>query len=151
MMPGLTLLFRAEISLAPIRDLGHTPAGHRRIIDIIGGKVSGPRLAGKVLPGGADWQVIRADGVAFLDARYTVETADGALVYVRNQGYRHAPPDVLARLMRGEDVNPALYYMRTTPWFETADPRYDWMNRTVCVGSGARRPAGVEIDFYEVT
>lgn len=150
-MPDLKLLFRAEISLAPIRDLGHTPAGHRRIIDITGGTVSGPRLQGRVLPGGADWQVIRADGVAFLDARYTVETADGALVYVRNQGYRHAPPEVLARLMRGEDVDPALYYMRTTPWFETADPRYDWLNRTICVGSGARRPAGVEIDFYEVT
>lgn len=150
-MPDLKLLFRAEISLAPVRDLGHTPAGHRRIIDITGGTVSGPRLQGRVLPGGADWQVIRADGVAFLDARYTVETADGALVYVRNQGYRHAPPEVLARLMRGEDVDPSLYYMRTTPWFETADPRYDWMNRTICVGSGARRPAGVEIDFYEVT
>ena len=150
-MPDLKLLFRAEISLAPVRDLGHTPAGHRRIIDITGGTVSGPRLQGRVLPGGADWQVIRADGVAFLDARYTVETADGALVYVRNQGYRHAPPGVLARLMRGEDVDPSLYYMRTTPWFETADPRYDWMNRTICVGSGARRPAGVEIDFYEVT
>ncbi len=150
-MPDLKLLFRAEISLAPVRDLGHTPAGHRRIIDITGGTVSGPRLAGKVLPGGADWQIIRADGVAYLDARYTIETADGALVYVRNQGYRHAPPEVLARLMRGEDVDPALYYMRTTPWFETADPRYDWLNRTICVGSGARRPAGVEIDFYEVT
>jgi len=150
-MPGLEFLFRAEITLAPIRDLGHTPVGHRRIIDITGGRVSGPRLEAHVLPGGADWQVIRKDGVAYLDARYTLETADGALVYVRNQGYRHAPPAILERLMRGEDVDPALYYMRTTPWFETADARYDWMNRTICVGSGARRPSGVEIDFFGVT
>jgi hypothetical protein len=149
--PRLEPLFRAEIALAPVRDLGRTPAGHRRIIDITGGRVTGPRLSGRVLPGGADWQVIRADGVAFLDARYTVETADGALIYVRNRGYRHAPPQILVRLMAGEDVDPSLYYMRTTPLFETADARYDWMNRTVCVGTGARRPDRVEIDFFEVT
>ncbi len=148
--PALEPLFRAEIALAPVRDLGRTPAGHRRIIDITGGKIAGPRLSGRVLPGGADWQVIRADGVALLDARYTIETVDGALVYVRNRGYRHAPPQVLVRLMGGEDVDPSLYYMRTTPWFETSDARYDWMNRTVCIGSGARRPDRVEIDFFEV-
>jgi len=149
-MLQLEPLFSARITLAPIRDLGDTPAGHRRIIDITGGTFSGSRLSGRVLPGGADWQVIRADRVAFLDARYTLETADGALIYVRNKGYRHAPPDVLERLMRGEDVDPALYYMRTTPLFETSDARYAWLNRIICVGSGARRPAGVEIDFYEV-
>lgn len=148
--PRLEPLFRAEITLAPIRDLGITPAGHRRIIDITGGSIKGVRLSGRVLPGGADWQVIRSDTVAFLDARYTIETTDGALIYVRNKGLRHAPPETLARLMRGEDVDPALYYMRTTPLFETADARYAWLNRIICVGTGARRPAGVEIDFYEV-
>lgn len=149
--PGLVPLFRAEIMLAPVRDLGDTPAGHRRIIDITGGSFRGERMSGRVLPGGADWQLIRADRVAFLDARYTLETADGALVYVRNQGYRHAAPEVLERLMRGEDVDPALYYMRTAPRFETSDARYGWLNRIVCIGTGARRPAGVDIDFYEVT
>jgi len=148
--PRLEPLFRAEITLAPIRDLGTTPAGHRRIIDITGGRFHGARLSGRVLPGGADWQVIRTDAAAFLDARYTLETTDGVLIYVRNKGLRHAPPEVLARLMRGEDVDPALYYMRTTPLFETSDARYAWLNRIICVGSGARRPAGVEIDFYEV-
>jgi len=148
--PRLEPLFHAEITLAPIRDLGHTPAGHRRIIDITGGSIKGARLSGRVLPGGADWQVIRPDTVAFLDARYTIETDDGALVYVRNKGLRHAPPETLARLMCGEDVDPSLYYMRTTPLFETSDARYAWLNRIICVGSGARRPAGVEIDFYEV-
>lgn len=149
-MLQLEPLFSARITLAPIRDLGDTPAGHRRIIDITGGTFSGSRLSGRVLPGGADWQVIRADSVAFLEARYTLETADGALIYVRNVGYRHAPPDVLERLMRGEDVDPALYYMRTTPLFETSAARYAWLNRIICVASGARRPAGVELDFYEV-
>ncbi|MGE3679694.1 MAG: DUF3237 domain-containing protein [Burkholderiales bacterium] len=149
-MLQLEPLFSARITLAPIRDLGDTPAGHRRIIDITGGTFSGSRLSGRVLPGGADWQVIRADRVAFLEARYTLETTDGALIYVRNIGYRHAPPDVLERLMRGEDVDPALYYMRTTPLFKTSAARYAWLNRIICVGSGARRPAGVELDFYEV-
>ena len=143
-------LCKLEVTLEPARDLGDTPLGRRRIIGITGGKCSGPRLSGRVLPGGADWQVIRADGVAFLDARYTLETADGALIYVNNRGYRHGPPEVIARLARGEDVDPALYYMRATPWFETAAPAYAWLNRTICVCSGARRAAAVELDFYEV-
>jgi hypothetical protein len=139
-----------EVTLEPIRDLGDTPLGRRRIIGITGGKFSGPRLSGRILPGGADWQLIRADGVAFLDARYTLETTDGALIYVSNQGYRHGTRDVIERLARGEAVDPALYYMRTTPWFETSAPAYAWLNRTVCVGTGARRAAAVELDFYEV-
>jgi len=143
-------LFCAEITLAQAQDLGDTPMGRRRIIPITGGTCSGARLSGKVLPGGADWQVIRPDGVAHLDARYSIETADGALVYVRNRGYRHGPPEVMARLARGEAVDPALYYMRTTPWFETGDARYAWLNRIVCVGSGMRLASAVRIDFYAV-
>jgi hypothetical protein len=149
-MIELQLLFQARVTLAAPRELGETPHGRRRIIDITGGSFSGPRLYGKVLPGGADWQVIRSDGVASLDARYTLETADGALIYVENQGYRHGPRDIIERLARGEDVDPALYYMRTTPWFETSDPRYAWLNRIVCVGTGARRANAVELEFFEV-
>ena len=95
----LQTLFRAEIFLAPPLELGDTPQGRRRIIGITGGRFSGERLSGRVLPGGADWQVIRADGVADLDARYTLETSDGALIYVRNRGYRHGPADVLKTLL----------------------------------------------------
>jgi hypothetical protein len=113
-------LFRAEITLAPPQELGEVPLGRRRIIGITGGRFRGERLSGRVLAGGADWQVIRADGVAELDARYTLETADGALIYVRNRGYRHGARNILERLAAGEDVDPALYYMRTTPRFETA-------------------------------
>ena len=149
-MLRLEPLFRAEITLAPAQELGDTPLGRRRIIPITGGTVSGARLSGEVLPGGADWQVIRPDGVADLDARYTIRTADGALVYVRNRGYRHGPPEVIARLARGESVDSSLYYMRTTPRFETGDERYAWLNRIVCVGSGARLAGAVRIDFYAV-
>ena len=143
-------LIRAEITLAPAQELGETPQGRRRIIGITGGRFSGERLSGRVLPGGADWQVIRADGVADLDARYTLETNDGALIYVRNHGYRHGPADVLQKLAKGEAVDPALYYMRTTPLFETGDARYAWLNRIICVATGARRPAAVELEVFEV-
>jgi hypothetical protein len=143
-------LFRIEVTLAPPQELGDTPLGRRRIIGITGGRFSGARLSGRVLPGGADWQVIRADGVADLDARYTLETNDGALIYVHNRGYRHAPPEIMKKLIAGEDVDPALYYMRTTPFFETGDARYAWLNRIICVGTGARRPAAVELEIFEI-
>ena len=149
-MLELQPLLHVKVTLAPVRELGDTPLGRRRIIRITGGSFSGARLSGRVLPGGADWQLIRADGVAYLDARYTLETADGALIYVRNKGYRHGPEEVIERLARGEDVDPALYYMRTTPWFETSAARYAWLNRIICVATGARRAAAVELDVFEV-
>ena len=146
----LQSLFRAEVTLGPAQEVGEAPHGRRRIIPITGGQVHGERLSGRVLPGGADWQVVRADGVADLDARYTIETADGALVYVSNHGLRHGPPEVLRRLAAGEPVDPGSYYMRTTPWFETGDPRYAWLNRMVCVANGVRRPAAVELEVFEI-
>jgi len=149
-MVELEALLRSQITLAAVQELGETPLGRRRIIPITGGAFEGARLRGRVLPGGADWQVVRADGLADLDARYTLETDDGALVYVRNRGYRHGPPEVIARLAKGEAVDPSLYYMRTTPCFETGDARYAWLNRLVCVATGARRAAAVELDVYFV-
>ena len=143
-------LFKAEITLAPPQELGDTPQGRRRIIGITGGRFRGERLAGRVLPGGADWQVIRSDGVADLDARYTLETEDGALIYVRNRGLRHGPAEVIKRLAAGEAVDPKTYYMRTTPSFETGDARYAWLNRMVCVATGARRAAAVELEVFEI-
>ena len=146
----LELLLRAEITLAPAQELGETPLGRRRIIPITGGSFRGERLSGRVLPGGADWQFIRSDGVAELDARYTLETEDRALIYVRNFGYRHGPAEVIQRLAAGEPVDPALYYMRTTPRFETGAERYKWLNRIICVATGARRAAAVELEVFEV-
>jgi len=147
---NLQPLLKAEITLAPAQELGDSPLGRRRIIPITGGTFRGERLSGRVLAGGADWQVIRADGVAELDARYTLETEDKALIYVRNFGYRHGPAEVIKRLAAGEAVDPSLYYMRTTPRFETGAERYQWLNRIICVATGARRAAAVELDFYEV-
>ena len=149
-MIATEFLCKLEVTLEPIRDLGDTPLGRRRIIGITGGKFSGPRLQGRILPGGADWQLIRSDGVADLDARYTLETEDGALIYVRNRGLRHGPAEVLKKLSLGQDVDPSLYYMRTTPSFETGDARYSWLNRMVCVASGARRAAAVELEVFEI-
>ncbi len=143
-------LLRAEVTLAPPQELGDSPLGRRRIIPITGGSFRGEKLAGRGLPGGADWQVIRADGVAELDARYTLETDDRALIYVRNFGYRHGPAEVLQRLAAGEPVDPSLYYMRTTPRFETGAERYRWLNRLICVATGARRAAAVELEVFEV-
>jgi len=143
-------LLRAEITLAPPQELGETPLGRRRIIPITGGRFRGDRLAGRVLPGGADWQLIRTDGVAELDARYTLETEDRALIYVRNFGYRHGPAEVIQRLAAGEPVDPSLYYMRTTPRFETGAERYRWLNGIICVATGARHASAVELDVYEV-
>jgi len=149
-MLRLQPLFRAEITLAQPQELGDTPQGRRRIVPITGGTFQGPRLSGRVLPGGADWQIVRTDGVAQLEARYTLETADGALIYVRNDGYRHGPAEIMQKLAAGAAVDPSAYYMRTVPRFETGDSRYAWLNGIVCVASGARRAAAVELDVFEV-
>ncbi|MBI3376737.1 MAG: DUF3237 domain-containing protein [Betaproteobacteria bacterium] len=146
----LAPLFSAEITLAPPRELGASPLGRRRIIEITGGAFTGERLSGKVLPGGADWQLVRADGVAYLDTRYTLETGDGALIYVQNRGYRHGPAEVIERLARGEAVDPASYYFRTSPWFETSAPKYAWLNRTIFLGNGARLADRVRLEVFEV-
>jgi hypothetical protein len=149
-MLRLESLLKADITLAAPQELGEGPHGRRRIINITGGSFRGERLSGRVLAGGADWQVIRPDGVADLDARYTLETQDGALIYVRNHGYRHGPADVLKKLSLGEEVDPSLYYMRTTPLFETGDQRYAWLNRLICVGTGARKKSSVHLEIFEV-
>lgn len=141
------VVIRAE--LAPPIVLGQGKAGLRRIIPITGGTVEG-RITGRLLNLGADWQTLFADGSAELDTRYAIETDDGALIDVRNFGFRHGPPEVMARLAAGEAVDPADYYMRTWPRLETGDPRHSWVNRTIFLGTGARFAAAVRIEVYEV-
>lgn len=150
--PTLELLYRASITVAPPQLFGPTPqaAGERRIINITGGEFSGARLSGEVLAGGADWQVIRGDGVAQLEARFTMRTGDGALLYVRNFGFRHGAPEVIARLFSGEFVDPSTYYFRMTPLIETGDARYAWLNSSILVGSGMRTKTHVIYDVYAV-
>ena len=143
-------IFHIHAELAEILPLGRTPYGERRIINILGGRVEGARLSGRILPGGADWQIIRSDGVADLDARYTIETEAGARILVSSEGLRHGPPHVMARLAQGETVEPSLYYFRTVMRFETADPAVAWLNRILALGRGAREPRAVRLDVYEV-
>lgn len=149
-VPKLELLYRASITVAAPQLFGATPqaGGERRIINITGGDFNGPRLSGEILEGGADWQVIRSDGVAQLEARFSMRTHDGALLYVRNFGYRHGAPEVIARLFSGEVVDPATYYFRMTPLIETGDPRYAWLNALILVGSGMRTRTHVIYDVY---
>ena len=143
-------IFRIEAELADILHFGRTPYGERRVIDIRGGVVSGPRLNGRILPGGADWQIIRSDGVADIQARYTIETDAGAHILVSSEGLRHGPPEVMERLARGEAVEPELYYFRTLMRFETADPPVAWLNRILALARGARLANAVQLDVYEV-
>lgn len=138
------------VFLEPVQDLGMVPGGHRRIINIKGGTFEGERLKGKVLPGGADWQIILPDGTACLDARYTLETEDGSLIYVNNRGFRHGPPDVFEKLMKGEPVERGSYYFKSAPTFETSAPDLYWMNRIIAVADCGRNPESVEISMYEV-
>jgi hypothetical protein len=148
--PSLQLLYTSRIEIAAPLDVGKAPHGQRRVINITGGAFSGPRLSGRILPGGADWQVIRGDGIVELDARYTLETEDGALIYIRNWGLRHGPPGVIARLGAGEKVDPGEYYFRTTPVFETGAADYAWLNGIIAVAVGERRADAVIITVYEL-
>ena len=150
--PELQFLARFTVELAaPLWDLGPTTAlGRRRIVPITGGRFAGPRLNGVILDNGADWQVVADDGATTVDTRYLLRTDDDALVYLRTRGYRHGPPDVLARLAAGEDVDPADYYYRIHLSFETASPAHGWLNRAVAVGSALRLPDAVVYDAYLV-
>ncbi|MFL5090036.1 MAG: DUF3237 domain-containing protein [Xanthobacteraceae bacterium] len=143
-------IFRIHAELAEILALGQTPRGERRIINILGGRVDGAKLNGQILAGGADWQIIRDDGVTELEARYTIETVGGARILVVSEGLRHGPADVMAQLARGEPVDPGLYYFRTSMRFETAAPAVAWLNRILALGRGIREVRAVHIDVYEV-
>src|SRR3954468_18307554 len=143
-------IFRVHCELAGMLDVGPAPFGHRRVVNILGGTVTGEKLAGRILPGGADWQILAADGSADIHARYTVKSDAGALIQVDSKGVRHGPSHVMAKLARGEDVDPAMYYFRTVMRFETAHPSVTWLNRVLALARGAREKNAVRLDVYEV-
>jgi len=150
-VPPLEFAFRLQVLIAPPQDMGLVDGIRRRMIPITGGTVEGPRLAGRVLPGGGDWQGIGPDGIARIEARYTIEAADGSLIGVTNPGMRHGPPQVIADIAAGKDVDPALYYFRTTPRFDVAaDSRHGWMARTIFLCSAARYRDHVRLDVFSV-
>lgn len=143
-------MLRIFVEVGPPQEIGDLPEGRRRVIPITGGHFSGSGIDGEILPGGADWQVVRSDGLADIEARYTLRCRDGALIYVNNKGIRHAAPDVVAKLVAGIDVPPETYYFRTAPIFETAAPGLDWMRRHLFVAQGIRRPETVELVVHAV-
>ena len=143
-------LMTLQVVVPPPQRIGAGPHGARVIAPITGGTFEGPRLRGNVLPGGGDWTLLRSDGVLELDLRITLETDDGALIYMTSFGLRHGPADVLAALARGESVDPFTYYFRTAPRFEASAPRYAFLNRLIAVASGDRRPSGPIYTIDEV-
>src|ERR1043166_9753746 len=121
--------------VTPAGDIGH---GVRRIIPITGGEVRGEKVNGRVLPFGADFQIIRPNELIDLEARYAFETDDGAVVYVENKGIRFGPVELLQKLKRGEPVDPSLIYFRTVPTFETGHDHSPWLMENLFIGSAAR-------------
>lgn len=150
-VPDLALAFRVEASVEAPQEVGFTPRGNRRLIPIVSGTARGPRLNGRILPNGVDYQLIVDAGMAEIQARYVIESSDGARIYVENTGIRRAEPSLIEKLRVGEPVDPALVYFRTVPRFETAAPEFAWMMRSIFLCAGARFPDSVVLDIYEVT
>lgn len=151
--PGIPQLkFFADLSVQVDRpvEVGLGPKGLRRMISILGGQVQGQGWTARVLPGGADYQLIVGETHAQLEAHYVLETDAGDRIYVRNHAIRHASAEVTARLMRGEVVDPSLVYFRCQPSFETASAALGWINHRLFVGSGVRHPDRVAMQFFEL-
>lgn len=148
--PRLEHLCDLLVTVEPPIEAGDGPFGLRRVIPITGGRVRGPRMNGRVLAAGADFQVVTGGTTAHLDARYLIELDDGARIFVHNTALRHATPETTAKLMRGEPVPPADVYFRCQPRFETGDPRWAWLGDRQFIGRGERAPAAVRLSFWQV-
>lgn len=144
-------VFEARVSVDKPIVVGDGPHGLRRIVPIIGGTVSGPKLSGTVVPGGADWQFVRPDGTLQIEAKYTLKADDGTLIMITNRGVRRGPKEVIERLAKGEQVDPALYYFRTSAEFEApVGSKFAWLNNSVFVGVAERQASAAVIRFFEV-
>jgi len=143
--------FEARVSVDKPLVIGESAHGLRRVVPITGGTVKGPLLNGRVVPGGADWQFVRPDGVLEVMAKYTFESDDGVLILIENRGIRHASPAVMERLTKGEIVDSKEYYFRTTATFEAPKgSKYEGLNRAIFVGVAERKPDAAVIRFYRV-
>jgi hypothetical protein len=143
-------LFAFQIEVKPPNVIGATPGYDRRVGEIAGGRFEGERLRGKILSGGSDWQSLRNDGTITLNVRLIMETDDGALIGMTYLGMRHGPKEVMDRLSRGEKVSPSEYYMRATPYYETASEKYGWLNRIVSLAYGHRMAGGAIYQVFEI-
>jgi hypothetical protein len=139
------------MTLHPALELGQTPAGSRRIFPVSGGHFRGERLKGEVSPLiGSDLLLGRADGTFQQDVRLLLAADDGGLILMTYRGVRRCSQSIDERLANGEAVDPSEYYLRTTPYFETAAPQHAWLNQIVAVAQGGRRADGVEYDVFEI-
>jgi len=143
-------LFVMHLNVRPLQVIGATPGAFRRIGVVPGGVFEGERVRGEVLEGGSDWQTVRSDGATTLDVRLVLRTADDALIGMQYRGLRHGTPDIVARIDKGEAVDPASYYFRINALFETASSTYDWLNRILAIGVGHRRAEGVVYSLFEI-
>jgi uncharacterized protein DUF3237 len=148
--PRLSFTMELHVKVGTPMEIGAVTRGRRRIVPIEGGTFEGPNLRGSVLAGGADWQIVRPDGLSELDTRYTLRTDDGALIYIQNAGMRHASPEIVEKLLAGEHVDPSHVYFRTVPTFETAAPQLEWLTRAIFIGSGERHPKDVIVSVWRV-
>ena len=150
--PLFEFAFDIRIKVEPGKgfEAGDTAKGLRRMIPITGGTFEGPNIKGIVIPGGYDFQLLRNDNVMEIDARYVLQTDDGALITIVNRGLRHADKEVMEQMASGVEVSPSLYYFRSIPQFETGSKKYDWLNRSVFVANGVRKPAEVIIGVFQV-
>ena len=148
--PPLLPMMQVRCRVGPVVSLGPAPLGERRYVAILGGVVDGPELQGEVVEGGVDWQIARADGALDISAHYVLRTRDGALVEVQSLGLRHGPPEVLARLARGEPVPREAYFFRTAMRFTTGAPAWEHLNRTMALASGQRSADRVVLDVYRI-
>ena len=143
-------LFVMRLDVRKLQIVGATPGGYRRIGVVPGGSFEGERLSGEVLEGGSDWQTVRSDGATTLNVRLVLKTKDKALIGMTYRGIRYGPPDVVARIEKGEVVDPTSHYFRINPLFETANANYAWLNGVVAVGIGHRRADGPIYSIFEV-
>jgi hypothetical protein len=148
--PALTLFADVDVEVGAPIEVGRTPRGRRRVIPITGGAARGDGWTARVVPGGADYQLVVGDTLAELQAHYVLETDAGDLIYVHNSAIRQAPPEVTARLLRGEPVDPALVYFRCLPRLETGSPALAWINERLFVGTGVRLPSRVQMQFFQL-
>ncbi len=144
-------LMRIDVELGPVQDIGPVPGGHRRVIPIVGGSFSGERLSGTILPGGADWNLVRPDGTVYLWARYTLQADDGTLIMITNDGFQPGAPEVMAQILAGKPIDMSNWYAKTRPTFEVAGDKYAFLNSRVFVGSlTPNGQTAVTIDVHEL-
>ena len=139
-----------DVAYARAQKVGAGPLGWRGVYPVDGGRFEGPRMRGVVLPGGADWVLRRADNVTMIDVRLGLLTDDGANIAMSYTGLLILSEAAAKRRSQGERVNYSETYIRTTPRFETADQKYDWLNRVIAVANGSLDPAGPTYQVFAI-